>query len=75
LVNVIKHLRKELVTKEDRIRHLELYIDKLVNKVLVTNPELLQASSSPKKLPTIQKPLPTITEPVKPKIILSARMH
>uniref|UniRef100_A0A915NN97 FIP-RBD domain-containing protein n=2 Tax=Meloidogyne TaxID=189290 RepID=A0A915NN97_9BILA len=43
LLNVIKHLRNELMKKEERIRSLEEYTDKLVAKVMVTNPELLAA--------------------------------
>lgn len=44
LLNVIKHLRNELLKKEQRIRDLEQYTDKLVNKVMMSNPELLQSS-------------------------------
>ncbi|KAI3419670.1 hypothetical protein GPALN_004104 [Globodera pallida] len=47
LLNVITHLRRELLKKEERIRDLEQYTDKLVNKVIVSNPELLQASPKP----------------------------
>lgn len=44
LLNVIKHLRKELLQKEERIRDLEEYTDRLTSKVMTTNPELLATS-------------------------------
>uniref|UniRef100_A0A915D1J0 FIP-RBD domain-containing protein n=1 Tax=Ditylenchus dipsaci TaxID=166011 RepID=A0A915D1J0_9BILA len=47
LLNVIKHLRKELAMKENRIRDMEQYTDKLLSKIILTHPELLQASPKP----------------------------
>ncbi|KAL3104805.1 hypothetical protein niasHT_024004 [Heterodera trifolii] len=47
LLTVINHLRMELLKKEERIRDMEEYTDKLITKVMMSNPQLLQASPKP----------------------------
>ncbi|CAD5213854.1 unnamed protein product [Bursaphelenchus xylophilus] len=42
LLNVIRHLRKELQLKENRIRDLEEYTGGLLSRIMESNPDLLQ---------------------------------
>ena len=45
LLVMIRHLRREVATKDNRIADLEAYLGKLLFKVLNSHPELLERTS------------------------------